>query len=328
MRCLLIVLLLACLCATAQQNLVPNGDFEEKTECPSGINTFSSLKYWLPCGSPDYYHTCCQMGCTIPENLVGNQMPKNGNAYSGIGIYRSDVSNLREYLKIKLSKKINDSCYYYFKMYFSIASYVKFFSLNIGCLITNQEIDCDFNNYSIIQMSPQISNDNLSISDSSMSKWYELSYISKFNKDAEWLYIGNFNCDSQTITIANPNGNEIATFAYLYVDNVQLYNLCTDSNVINWQQVKLQIPSGITVNSDGLNDKLKLMNRSFFNSLKLNLYDRWGHLLYSTNDINFEWDGSYQGERVPIGVYQWQAEYTTIYDSRLQHATGNVTVLY
>ncbi len=328
MRCLLIVLLLlAGVCVNAQQNLVPNGDFEENTGCPSGINTFSFLKYWLPCGSPDYYHTCNNTGFGVPNNMHGYQDAQSGNAYIGLGIYKDVVQEMREYAKIKINAKVVDTCFYYLKLFFSIAETPKFLSKEVGVCLTDEDVSCTIQDHNIINLLPQLINEDVYFTDTNTVKWYELSMIVKLSNNVKWLYIGNFKTNSNTYHILNPNNN-ILDYAYLYIDNVQLYNLCTDSNVINWQQVKLQIPSGITVNSDGLNDKLKLMNRSFFNSLKLNLYDRWGHLLYSTNDVNFEWDGSYQGERVPIGVYQWQAEYTTIYDSRVQYATGNVTVLY
>lgn len=259
--------------------------------------------------------------------MHGYQDAQSGNAYIGLGIYKDVVQEMREYAKIKINAKVVDTCFYYLKLFFSIAETPKFLSKEVGVCLTDEDVSCTIQDHNIINLLPQLINEDVYFTDTNTVKWYELSMIVKLSNNVKWLYIGNFKTNSNTYHILNPNNN-ILDYAYLYIDNVQLYNLCTDSNVINWQQVKLQIPSGITVNSDGLNDKLKLMNRSFFNSLKLNLYDRWGHLLYSTNDINFEWDGSYQGERVPIGVYQWQAEYTTIYDSRLQHATGNVTVLY
>ena len=35
----------------------------------------------------------------------------------------------------------------------------------------------------------------------------------------------------------------------------------------------------------------------------LNVFDRWGSLIYSSNEISNFWDGTYQGKLVPTGIY-------------------------
>jgi gliding motility-associated-like protein len=45
--------------------------------------------------------------------------------------------------------------------------------------------------------------------------------------------------------------------------------------------------------------------------IDLKIYNRWGELLYQTNDVDFEWDGSYKGIDVMDGIYVWKLSYTT-----------------
>ncbi len=322
------VLLFTYLNTQAQTNLIPNGDFEENTGCLAGIS-FNYLLNWKPCGTPDYFHTCYANGFGVPYNTLGLQNPQSGNAYVGLVniVPNSSPNNLREYIKINLSNELRDTCMYLLRLYYSLADSTRFSSMEFGVLFDTSETTCT-SQHQIISEIAQITNSNTEFIDTNYVEWYLLDIIFKPLLKYSWLTIGNFKLDSNTNFIINENGKIIYPFAYLYIDNVQLYNLCEDTTILDWKNVKPQLPAGITANADGKNDKLRLMNPTFFNSLKLNLYDRWGHLLYSTNDVNFAWDGTFKGERVPIGVYQWQAVYTTIYDNKEQYATGNVTVLY
>lgn len=308
--------------AQAQTNLVPNGDFEENTGCPG---SFSYLKYWIECGTANYFHECSGNLLHVPNNFAGYQYAQNGNAYAGIIQYMPFSNNEREYIMVNTTDTLIKDCIYYFKFYFSFAEKSSHYSPNISIRFFSSIVGCTTTQSILLNPQGQEINFNSDTITYNTDIWYLFEGVFKSNGTEKYLIIGNFKDDACTDTI--PTGLFYGR-AYIYIDNVQLYNLCEDTDVIDWDKVKPQLPSGITVNSDGKNDRLKVMNASFFNSFKLNLYDRWGHLLYSTNDANFLWDGTFQGAKVPIGVYQWQAEYTTINNPNTQYSTGNVTVLY
>lgn len=44
-------------------------------------------------------------------------------------------------------------------------------------------------------------------------------------------------------------------------------------------------------------------------TLKVTIYNRWGQLVYSSNDREFQWDGTYEGEPVQDGTYVWKINY-------------------
>jgi gliding motility-associated-like protein len=323
--CLMILIIISGIKTQAQTNLVPNGDFEENTGCP--IFSLLNLSDWIPCGTPDYFHSCSQSNSLkVPSNNFGFQFPESGYAYVGIIIYLPSFSeNTREYLKVKLKKKLKKSCYYFIILYYSNAEYTEYLSNEFGVLFTVNDIACDITKYKLINLNPSIQNHHLT--DTSSVHWMKYMGIYKAQGDEEWMIIGNFINDYQSIVYIN---NPIYKFkpAYLYIDNVQLYDLCEDSTLISGIEIKPAIPTGITLNYDGKNDYLKLMNPELFNSFRIRVFDRWGTKLFESNTPYFSWNGSYNGERVPIGVYQWQAEYTTINNPTVQYTTGNVTVLY
>ncbi len=45
--------------------------------------------------------------------------------------------------------------------------------------------------------------------------------------------------------------------------------------------------------------------------LNVRIFNRWGELVYESNDINFQWDGKYNGQPVQDGSYIWKIRYKT-----------------
>jgi gliding motility-associated-like protein len=39
------------------------------------------------------------------------------------------------------------------------------------------------------------------------------------------------------------------------------------------------------------------------------IFNRWGEVIFETEDRTKVWDGSYRGEPIPIGVYPWIITY-------------------
>lgn len=86
------------------------------------------------------------------------------------------------------------------------------------------------------------------------------------------------------------------------------------------------VPNMITPNGDGVNDEFYIESSLVIEILKLEIYDRWGELIFFTNSIREPWDGTYKGQIVKSDVYVYhilvscpnEVEKTII---------GNVTVI-
>jgi gliding motility-associated-like protein len=70
----------------------------------------------------------------------------------------------------------------------------------------------------------------------------------------------------------------------------------------------IYIPSGFTPNGDGKNDVLRPIPIGIAQLTYFKLYNRWGQLIFSTNEIGKGWNGIYNGEQQPTGTYIFQAE--------------------
>ncbi|MEI6409718.1 MAG: gliding motility-associated C-terminal domain-containing protein [Bacteroidota bacterium] len=70
-----------------------------------------------------------------------------------------------------------------------------------------------------------------------------------------------------------------------------------------------KFPNVFTPNGDQVNDVFQPIFYCPVQTLDLKIYNRWGALVYETNDPNGSWDGKIQGLEAPSDVYIWRLEY-------------------
>ena len=110
---------------------------------------------------------------------------------------------------------------------------------------------------------------------------------------------------------------------------VTAYNECgitTDSLLINSNSCKIFAPNAFSPNRDGINDLWKLesgCNEAAITEFELRVFNRWGDLLFSSNNIQEGWDGGEEQN----GVYTWFYRY---YDPICQKQilkSGDITII-
>jgi adhesin/invasin len=77
---------------------------------------------------------------------------------------------------------------------------------------------------------------------------------------------------------------------------------------VKFAAINIYVPKVFTPNNDGTNDILKpiLVGMSAFHYFSV--YNRWGNLIYTTEDPNRGWDGTFKGVAQPVETYLWIAE--------------------
>lgn len=88
----------------------------------------------------------------------------------------------------------------------------------------------------------------------------------------------------------------------------------------------MYIPSAFTPDNDGDNDTWFVRGYNEGNQFEVRIWDRWGQLLFESNDINFEWDGYVNGELAPLGNYVYQIIYETS-DGHPTETTGRINLM-
>ncbi|MBL7728113.1 MAG: gliding motility-associated C-terminal domain-containing protein [Dinghuibacter sp.] len=74
----------------------------------------------------------------------------------------------------------------------------------------------------------------------------------------------------------------------------------------------LVIPTAFTPNNDAKNETIgPLTNGCRVKELSFRVYNRWGHLLFETNDLIRKWDGRFKETPQPVGAYIFYCSYVT-----------------
>jgi gliding motility-associated-like protein len=90
------------------------------------------------------------------------------------------------------------------------------------------------------------------------------------------------------------------------------------------------IPNAFTPNNDGNNDRLEVFSNCEINDAVLSIFSHKGTLIYHTTDITQAWDGTFQGQVMPNGVYIWHITFESADRSgQLEKKTrsGDVTIV-
>ena len=65
------------------------------------------------------------------------------------------------------------------------------------------------------------------------------------------------------------------------------------------------VPNSFTPNGDGLNDIFRAISVGMSNTVYFRVFNRYGELMFETNQYLKGWDGTYKGKPQPNGVYVW-----------------------
>jgi len=72
---------------------------------------------------------------------------------------------------------------------------------------------------------------------------------------------------------------------------------------------EVDIHSGFTPNSDNINDVWVIGNLQNYPSIEVWVYNRWGEELFYSQGYNQPWDGTYNGDSLPIGTYYYVIDF-------------------
>jgi gliding motility-associated-like protein len=108
-------------------------------------------------------------------------------------------------------------------------------------------------------------------------------------------------------------GNYTATYYFNSIHG------CKDSaiyEILVKDYMTLYIPNSFTPNGDGENDHFEAQG-TFINSFQMNIYDRWGVLVTTLNNITNAWDGNKNGGPAPEDVYVYKGTASDIFGNLL-----------
>lgn len=87
----------------------------------------------------------------------------------------------------------------------------------------------------------------------------------------------------------------------------------------------IYVPNAFTPNGDGKNDVVHVHSESI-QTMAFYIYDQWGELVFTSNNIQNGWDGTYKGKSEPVGVYVYLL-HATMSSGQIITKKGTITLI-
>lgn len=298
--------------ATAQPNLVVNGDFEEYSSCPNGFSDPSQnpkeiekcIGWKAPTyGTSDYYNTCSlNSNVSIPINGFGQQLPFNGDGYLGsyftnynFGDGTDGYSGIMwwEYVQGELITPLESGKLYKLSMEVSLAEYSDLMINEFGVYFSVSPISSP--NTASLNVIPQCTFFESNYFRDTVN-WVHLEMDFTASGGEQFLTIGNFNNDLTTDTMRrfdlSPGTNPY--FTYFYIDNVMLID----------PSAGIPVGNAFSPNGDGINDEWTFPFTGKAGESKITILNRWGNRIVEGDAKNFSWNGqTVDGKECSDGTY-------------------------
>lgn len=180
-----------------------------------------------------------------------------------------------------------------------------------------------------IRLTESITSDNsISLNWTAYTGWTNgvLEYIVE-KYDGEGVPLQTFNVGTATTfedSSSDPD-NQLYVYVVIAVPNNAGLGQSISNDVTAIKEPNLFYPKAFTPNGDNLNDIFMVFGQ-YIVDFELNIFNRWGQLLFSTNDLNQGWDGKYKGNVQPEGTYAFVANLTDL-SGRTFKRSGSVVLL-
>nr|WP_294858412.1 gliding motility-associated C-terminal domain-containing protein [uncultured Fluviicola sp.] len=98
-------------------------------------------------------------------------------------------------------------------------------------------------------------------------------------------------------------------FSYIAIDGVCVPGSASDINPPTFID-QLEMPNIFTPDNDGINDFFYPKELTDIHQASLKIVNRWGNVVFETDDATIGWDGKINGENCSEGVYFWILNYS------------------
>jgi gliding motility-associated-like protein len=101
------------------------------------------------------------------------------------------------------------------------------------------------------------------------------------------------------------------------------------TNVVEHCKPLFFVPNAFTPNNDDLNDVFMPQHSGLFQEYKMEIFNRWGELIYTTNELNTGWDGKIAGKDIQADVFVYKIYFSYLNEKDFLHRenlVGTVTM--
>ncbi|NOZ46637.1 MAG: PKD domain-containing protein [Chlorobi bacterium] len=147
-----------------------------------------------------------------------------------------------------------------------------------------------------------------------------------FTNGKEFYWLPDMNISSTDSLNPTALIEDDIIYIFTVIDSNECFEITDDVNISVLKKYSIDLPTAFTPDGDINNNKIFVNGWGILKLIEFNVYDRLGQLIFTTDDINTGWNGTYQGKPQPIGTYV----YTVIiksYDGEQRSKTGSFRLL-
>ena len=136
-------------------------------------------------------------------------------------------------------------------------------------------------------------------------KIYQFNFIHPLSLSFTILMLGN------TLFLTSQSNNEILynefynVYRVVAVRNLNDQTISTSNTVSVEKPYALYAPNAFSPDSDGINDFFKISGQGILD-FQIEIYNRWGQMVYKSDDLSKGWNGTFNGENLPTGTYVYK----------------------
>lgn len=283
----------------SQENLIPNGSFEEFDSCPDGISCSGLLELAVGWYEPttctsDLYHQCANGGCSVPT--VESVYPFDGTGMAHIGLFSGPGEEKREYAAIRLTEALQGDSLYQFSVRLHKSGGAN--SAAVGAIgayfATDSSVDYTIN-HGRIDVSAQLQRNPDSIMTSTNSWYYWADTLEAIGGEL-FVVLGNFLADAQT-SYHQPSLSNSSSY---YIDDISLTKISKPNSVNSRREMDI----GFNVSPNPATDMVCMACNEKLSPTATRLLTTDGREVFSA-----PWQRNLDVSDLSDGVYLLQVEF-------------------
>jgi gliding motility-associated-like protein len=132
-------------------------------------------------------------------------------------------------------------------------------------------------------------------------------------------------CTMATVCFSQESTEFVAKYKITAISAEDAEIESTSNTVELTPDIFLYVPNAFTPNEDGLNDSFGALGYGV-KDYYMGVFNKWGELIFESEDINKQWNGTYQGQKVLPGTYIYSISASGNYEKEF-HKEGSISII-
>jgi len=122
------------------------------------------------------------------------------------------------------------------------------------------------------------------------------------------IFISDYGSSQTNELVYSENVN---TYRVVAVENYNEQIVSVSNTVSVEKPLRLYAPNAFSPDGDGINDFFTIKGQGV-EEMELEIYNRWGQMVYKSDDLALSWNGEFRGKEVPLGTYVYQVKVSSV----------------